>query len=226
LKKYKGKDVSGSVVYGSKLMLEDWFAQRSRRPKDLFDGFCVTAVHEKEPGVLTAILQERPVPDQPKGFTLMDLKDQEDLYDRKWESAEKVPFLKLMRARRRLKRTMTRTEKDVMYYCGLAVAKNTWYYMDRAGTSRGPCNLPLLRDAWTKGIIDGDTLVWGTGMHFWAPLRNVTGLAPQIRTSDVKLVSGLQKFFLRQRYKRVRRLREKAGKRFSDMGRKQVESMV
>jgi hypothetical protein len=26
---------------------------------------------------------------------------------------------------------------------------------------RGPCSLPVLREAWTQGVIDEHTLVWG-----------------------------------------------------------------
>lgn len=32
---------------------------------------------------------------------------------------------------------------------------------DRLSTPRGPCSLPVLREAWTQGVIDANTLVWG-----------------------------------------------------------------
>ena len=32
---------------------------------------------------------------------------------------------------------------------------------DRLSTPRGPCSLPVLREAWTQGVIDEHTLVWG-----------------------------------------------------------------
>ena len=28
-------------------------------------------------------------------------------------------------------------------------------------TPRGPCSLPVLREAWTQGVVDENTLVWG-----------------------------------------------------------------
>lgn len=32
---------------------------------------------------------------------------------------------------------------------------------DRMSSPRGPCSLPVLREAWTQGVIDENTLVWG-----------------------------------------------------------------
>ena len=32
---------------------------------------------------------------------------------------------------------------------------------DRMSTPRGPCSLPVLREAWTQGVVDENTLVWG-----------------------------------------------------------------
>ena len=32
---------------------------------------------------------------------------------------------------------------------------------DRMSSPRGPCSLPVLREAWTQGVIDEHTLVWG-----------------------------------------------------------------
>ena len=215
-------------MYNSKQMLENWFKRRTGRKLDVLNGFCVTALHEKQPGELTAILQESSViQGEPKGTVFMDLKTPDELHNnKKWKPADEIPFWKVWKARNDLKKKMTLQEKEIMYYIGLGISKNTWYYMDRIGTSRGPCNLPLLRDAWTKGIIDGDTLIYGTGLSFWTPIRNVRTLSSQIRTSDVKLTSFLQRHAMRQRYKRVRKLREKNNMSFSDNGYKQVESMV
>lgn len=55
---------------------------------------------------------------------------------------------------------------------------------DRMSTPRGPCSLPVLREAWVNGIIDESTLVWGQGLADWLPVRNVRTLVPQIRTVE------------------------------------------
>ena len=227
LGKFKGSKVSGSLVYNSKRMLEEWFARKSKRPLSVNNGFCVTALHEKSPGELTAILQERPLPNEPRGTVLTDLVDpDEEWYDNKWKPGEHFPFWKVWQARRNLNKNLTRAEKEVMYYVGLGISKNVWYYKDRAGTTRGPCNMPIMRDAWSKGIIDADTLVYGTSLHFWTPIRNVNTLAGQIRTTDVIVSTALRRKSLEEQYKRVRKEREKAGLDFSDQGYKQVQSMV
>ena len=49
---------------------------------------------------------------------------------------------------------------------------------------RGPCNLPVLREAWVNGIIDENTLVWGQGLIDWLPVKNVRTLIPMIRTVE------------------------------------------
>lgn len=49
---------------------------------------------------------------------------------------------------------------------------------------RGPCSLPVLREAWVHGVIDENTLVWGQGLMDWLPVRNVRTLVPQIRTVE------------------------------------------
>ena len=35
-----------------------------------------------------------------------------------------------------------------------ATAKNVWYYRDRMSVPRGPCTLPVLREAWVRQIGD------------------------------------------------------------------------
>ena len=86
--------------------------------------------------------------------------------------------------------------------------------------------MPILRDAWSKGIIDADTLIYGTSLHFWTPIRNVNTLAGQIRTTDVIVSTALRRKSLEEQYKRVRKEREKVGLHLSDQGYKQVQSMV
>ena len=62
-------------------------------------------------------------------------------------------------------------------------------------TPRGPCSLPVLREAWVNGTIDENTLVWGQGLADWLPVRNVRTLVPQIRTLEVQAATWLKKTF-------------------------------
>ena len=55
---------------------------------------------------------------------------------------------------------------------------------DRLSVPRGPCSVPVLREAWVQGIVDENTLVWGSGLIDWLPIRNVRTLVPQIRTVE------------------------------------------
>lgn len=69
-------------------------------------------------------------------------------------------------------------------YVKRATRKNVWFYRDRCGVNRGPAPLPILRDAWTHGLIDQNTLVYGQGMVDFLPIKNVRTLMGQIRTWD------------------------------------------
>ena len=66
---------------------------------------------------------------------------------------------------------------------------------DRLSTPRGPCSLPVLREAWVNGVIDENTLVWGQGLADWLPVRNIRTLVPQIRTIEVQAATWLKKTF-------------------------------
>lgn len=68
-------------------------------------------------------------------------------------------------------------------------------YRDRMSTPRGPCSLPVLREAWVNGTIDENTLVWGQGLADWLPVRNIRTLVPQIRTLEVQAATWLKKTF-------------------------------
>lgn len=57
-----------------------------------------------------------------------------------------------------------------------------WYYKDRLGRTRGPCELIQLKTAWGGGIIDKDTFIWGEDMDEWAPIHMVYGLEKAIAT--------------------------------------------
>ena len=59
---------------------------------------------------------------------------------------------------------------------------------DRLSAPRGPCSLPVLREAWVNGVIDEHTLVWGQGLADWLPVKNVRTLVPQIRTVEGELL--------------------------------------
>lgn len=57
-----------------------------------------------------------------------------------------------------------------------------WWYKDRLGRSRGPCELITLKTAYGAGIIDRDTFIWGEDMDEWAPIHMIYGLEPAIAT--------------------------------------------
>ena len=72
--------------------------------------------------------------------------------------------------------------------------------------------MPTMREAWSKGIIDEKTLVWGTGLIDWLPIRNVTLLTAAIRTPEVQLATWLKKkLVFERRLSEVRK--ERAGVR-------------
>lgn len=90
---------------------------------------------------------------------------------------------------------LTHYDRQVVDYVRTATAKNIWYYRDRLSTPRGPCSLPVLREAWTQGVIDANTLVWGQGLADWLPIKNVRTLVPQIRTVEVQIATWVKKQF-------------------------------
>mmetsp|Transcript_69568 Transcript_69568/g.220255 ORF Transcript_69568/g.220255 Transcript_69568/m.220255 type:complete len:293 (-) Transcript_69568:230-1108(-) len=87
-------------------------------------------------------------------------------------------------------------EKLETAYTQIAFAKNTWYYRDRMNNARGPCTMTTLREAWSGGVIDGATLVWGQGLDTFIPIHNVRTLTPQIRTWEVKVATWIKKNFV------------------------------
>lgn len=62
---------------------------------------------------------------------------------------------------------------------------------DRLNVPRGPCSLPVLKEAWVNGVIDSNTLIWGQGLADFIPIRNVRTLVPQIRTLEGEWVGRL-----------------------------------
>lgn len=69
-----------------------------------------------------------------------------------------------------------------------------WWYKDRLGRSRGPCELITLKTAYGSGIIDRDTFIWGEDMDEWAPIHMVYGLEPAIATWEVRLGAAATAF--------------------------------
>lgn len=57
-----------------------------------------------------------------------------------------------------------------------------WYYKDRLGRTRGPCQLITLKTAWAGGIIDTHTFIWGDDMDEWAPIGMIYGMEKAIAT--------------------------------------------
>eukprot|EP00245_Coleochaete_scutata_P001264 TRINITY_DN11537_c0_g1_i1.p1 TRINITY_DN11537_c0_g1~~TRINITY_DN11537_c0_g1_i1.p1 ORF type:complete len:448 (+),score=128.63 TRINITY_DN11537_c0_g1_i1:115-1458(+) len=77
---------------------------------------------------------------------------------------------------------------DWRYY-DFANRAGNWYYKDRLGRTRGPCELLNLKTAWGTGIIDQNTFIWGDDMDEWAPIGMVYGLERAIATPDVKMAA-------------------------------------
>ena len=70
-----------------------------------------------------------------------------------------------------------------------------WYYRDRAGLPRGPCQLSTLRACWVNAIIDEFTIVWGQGLEAWYPIHNVVGLTANIQSYDGAAAALLHKLW-------------------------------
>ena len=64
---------------------------------------------------------------------------------------------------------------------------NIYFYRDRTGMARGPCNLSCMRKCWINDIIDEHTLTWCNGLSDFVPIRNVRGLVREIENPWVKL---------------------------------------
>lgn len=99
-------------------------------------------------------------------------------------------------------------EHQLYDYVRLATKRNVWYYRDRLNVPRGPCSLPVLKEAWVNGVIDGNTLIWGQGLADFIPVKNVRTLVPQIRTVEVQVATWMKKTFaLKPALERARKQR-------------------
>ncbi|KAK9668520.1 hypothetical protein RND81_13G066300 [Saponaria officinalis] len=71
-------------------------------------------------------------------------------------------------------------------YYDFAMKTGGWFYKDRLGRTRGPCELIQLKTAWGAGIIDKHTFIWGEDMDEWAPIGMVRGVEAAIATWEVR----------------------------------------
>lgn len=75
---------------------------------------------------------------------------------------------------------------------------------------RGPCTLPVLRQAWSNGLIDETTLVWGQGLIEWVPARNVAMLLDNVVNREVKIATWLKRKFVLEPEMRAKQKRDAA----------------
>ncbi|XP_024019543.1 protein TIC 56, chloroplastic [Morus notabilis] len=79
-------------------------------------------------------------------------------------------------------------------YYDFIMRSGGFYYKDRLGRTRGPCELITLKTAWGAGIIDKDTFIWGEDMDEWAPIHMVYGMERAIATWEVRLGAAATAF--------------------------------
>ncbi|KAL5550755.1 hypothetical protein UlMin_000931 [Ulmus minor] len=79
-------------------------------------------------------------------------------------------------------------------YYDFIMRSGGFWYKDRLGRTRGPCELIQLKTAWGGGIIDKDTFIWGEDMDEWAPIHMVYGMERAIATWEVRLGAAATAF--------------------------------
>ena len=97
-----------------------------------------------------------------------------------------------------------------------ALVDNVFFYRDRTGWARGPCNLECMRKCWVNDIIDEHTLTWCNGLSEFLPIRNVRGLQRHIENPATKL----HKFFVRT-FVRTEKMLDEARAKHVEEGRSQ-----
>ena len=97
-----------------------------------------------------------------------------------------------------------------------AMEDNVFFYRDRTGWARGPCNLECMRKCWVNDIIDEHTLTWCNGLSDFLPIRNVRGLQRHIENPATKL----HKFFVRT-FVRTEKMLDEARAKHVEEGRSQ-----
>jgi len=78
---------------------------------------------------------------------------------------------------------------DVISVDAVIMRSGGWYYKDRLGRTRGPLELITLKSAWSAGIIDKNTFIWGEDMDEWAPIHMIYGMERAIATWEGLLSS-------------------------------------
>ncbi|KAJ9545235.1 hypothetical protein OSB04_024942 [Centaurea solstitialis] len=79
-------------------------------------------------------------------------------------------------------------------YYDFIMRSGGFYYKDRIGRTRGPCELIQLKTAWGAGIIDKYTFIWGEDLDEWVPIGALYGMERAIATWDVKLGAAATAF--------------------------------
>ncbi|RWR81319.1 protein TIC 56, chloroplastic [Cinnamomum micranthum f. kanehirae] len=79
-------------------------------------------------------------------------------------------------------------------YYDFIMRSGGFYYKDRLGRTRGPCELITLKSAWGAGIIDTHTFIWGEDMDEWAPIGMVYGMEKAIATWEVRFAAAATAF--------------------------------
>ncbi|KAE9603124.1 hypothetical protein Lal_00018772 [Lupinus albus] len=72
-------------------------------------------------------------------------------------------------------------------YYDFIMRSGGWFYKDRLGRTRGPCELIQLKTAWGAGIVDKNTFIWGEDMDEWAPIHMIYGMERAIATWEVRV---------------------------------------
>lgn len=85
-------------------------------------------------------------------------------------------------------------ELEKRYY-DFIMKSGGFYYKDRLGRTRGPMELIQLKTAWSAGIIDKDTFVWGEDMDEWAPICMIYGMERAVATWDARFGAAATAFF-------------------------------
>ena len=93
---------------------------------------------------------------------------------------------------------------------------NVFFYRDRTGWARGPCNMECMRKCWVNDVIDEHTLTWCNGLSEFLPIRNVRGLQRHIENPATKL----HKFFVRT-FVRTEKMLDEARAKHVEEGRSQ-----
>ncbi|XP_076919745.1 protein TIC 56, chloroplastic-like [Bidens hawaiensis] len=79
-------------------------------------------------------------------------------------------------------------------YYDFIMRSGGWYYKDRIGRTRGPCELIQLKTAWGAGIIDKYTFIWGDDMDEWVPIGMIYGMERAVATWEVRLGAAATAF--------------------------------